>query len=106
LPATDANKQTAYEFMADVTAEGETNAVESVRRAFALDPDTICLLTDRELDKSLVGLVKSLNAGGKVKVHAVAFLYETGGKLLKEIAEQNGGVYKFVSEADLARLSP
>ncbi|MCX5673966.1 MAG: hypothetical protein NTX87_03065, partial [Planctomycetota bacterium] len=77
LPATEANKQTAYEFMTDVTAEGETNAVESVRRAFALDPDTICLLTDRELDKSLVGLVKSLNAGGKVKVHAVAFLYET-----------------------------
>ncbi|MCX5675227.1 MAG: hypothetical protein NTX87_09470, partial [Planctomycetota bacterium] len=67
---------------------------------------TICLLTDRELDKSLVGLVKGLNAGGKVKVHTVAFLYETGGKVLKEIAEQNGGVYKFVSEADLACLSP
>jgi len=106
VPATEANTDLAFDFVRHVIPQGDTEPASAIKRAFALQPETIFILTDGEFDKSVVDLVKSLNAGGKVTVHTVAFLYQTGGKVLKEIAEQNGGVYKFVSEADLARLPP
>jgi hypothetical protein len=46
-----------------------------------------------------------MNAGGKTKVNTVGFLYRTGEAVLKQIATDNGGNYKFVSEADLAGLA-
>jgi len=50
-------------------------------------------------------LCKRLNTGGKVTIHTIGFLYKTGEEVLKQIATDNGGNYKFVSEADLAALS-
>ena len=38
-------------------------------------------------------------------VHTFGFLYRMNEPLLKEIAAENGGQYKFVSEADLATLA-
>jgi len=102
--ATERNRQLAYEFIDGVIPQGETDPSKSLERAFELQPDTIYLLTDGEFDKATVGLVKRLNAAGKVKVHTIGFLYRMGEQVLKQIAEQNGGQYKFVSEKDLATL--
>ena len=68
-------------------------------------PDVIFLLTDGEFDQAVAGLVKRLNADGNVTVHTIGFLYKTGEAVLKQIAEQNGGKYGFVSEADLAKMA-
>jgi hypothetical protein len=46
-----------------------------------------------------------LNKDDKVKVHTIAFQYKTREPVLKQIAAENGGVYRFVSEHDLAALS-
>jgi hypothetical protein len=105
VPATERNKMMAYEFIDSVTAEGETDPCEALRRAFACKPDVICLLTDGEFDKSVPGLVKSLNADGKVKVHTVAFLYRQGERELQKIAAQNNGTYKFISEEALGEMA-
>ncbi|MGB2976598.1 MAG: VWA domain-containing protein, partial [Phycisphaerae bacterium] len=102
--ATERNKQLAVEFIDSVFAQGETDPSGALERAFALQPDAIYLLTDGEFDSAIVGLVKRLNADGQVKVHTICFLYDLGEKLLKEIAAQNGGQYKFVSEKDLPDL--
>jgi uncharacterized protein with von Willebrand factor type A (vWA) domain len=102
--ATDRNKQLAFEFIDGIIAQGETDPSKALERAFEVKPELIYLLTDGEFDKAIVGLVKKQNAGGQVTVHTIGFLYRMGEQVLKQIAEENGGNYKFVSEKDLATL--
>ena len=102
---TERNKQLAFEFIDGVIAQGETDPSKALERAFDSKPDLIYLLTDGEFDRAIIELVKRLNAGGKVTVHTIGFLYKTGETVLKQIAGENHGNYKFVSEQDLATLS-
>ena len=106
VPAKENNKKLAFEFIDGIIPKGETDPSKAIELAFAAGPDkdTICILTDGEFDHSIVDLVRRLNAERKVKVHTIGFLYKTGEAVLKEIARENGGEYRFVSEKDLARL--
>jgi len=103
--ATVHNRQLAFEFIDGVIAQGETDPSKALERAFALGPDAICLLTDGEFDRAIIDLVRRLNVSATVRVHTLGFLYKTGESVLRQIAQENNGVYKFVSEADLADLA-
>jgi len=107
--ATERNKQLAFEFVDGIIPQGETDPSKALERAFASGPELVYLLTDGEFDRAIIELTKRLNTGGKVVVHTIGFLYTKPGtdaeRVLKTIAEQNGGNYKFVSEADLASLA-
>ncbi len=103
--ATVAAKARAYRFIDGVIPQGETDPSKAFQRAFELKPGVVFLLTDGEFDRAIAGLVKRLNPGAKVPVHTIGFLYRTGEPILKKIAAQNGGEYRFVSEADLATLA-
>lgn len=108
--ATERNKRLALEFIDGVIARSETDPSEALARAFAVRPDAIYLLTDGEFDRAVVGLVRRLRGERQVAVHTIGFLYTPPGSvaeaILKEIADQNGGEYKFVSEQDLGSLVP
>jgi hypothetical protein len=103
VTATEDHKRQAYAFIDDVIAQGETDPAEALQRAFAVKPDVIFFLTDGEFDKTIVDEVKRANAGKRVVVNTIAFIYKYGEALLKQIAADNGGNYKFVAEADLER---
>ena len=105
VAATERNKQLAFEFVDSIIPQGETDPSKALERAFACGAELVYLLTDGEFDKAIVDLVKRSNVGGKVTVHTIGFLYKTGEAILKQIAEQNNGNYKFVSETDLATLT-
>ncbi len=105
VPATERNKGLAFEFIDGIIAQGETDPSKAIERAFAVGPDLVYLLTDGEFDRAIVDLVKRLNVGDKVTVHTIGFIYRTGEEVLKKIAGDNGGKYKFVSERDLVALS-
>jgi Mg-chelatase subunit ChlD len=104
IPASDANKQKACTWIADIKAQGETDPEEAIKRAFSVGAEVIYLVTDGEFDRSVVHTIKTLNKVGKVTIHTITFVYKDGEKILKDIASQNGGKYRFVSEADLATL--
>ena len=106
VTATDENKRKAFEFIDDIYPAAETDPTDAIRRAFAVGPDVIYLLTDGEFDRAVVNQVSRANPGGRVSVNTIAFLYRQGEKILKEIAGRNRGNYRFVSEADLATLEP
>jgi hypothetical protein len=105
VSATERNKQQAFEFIDGIPVRGQTDPSDALKRAFELKPDAIYLLTDGEFDRQISDLVKRVNAGGKVKVYTIGFLYRIGEEVLKQIAADNGGQYKFVSEKDLSTLS-
>lgn len=102
--ATPRNKTLAMDFIDGVIAMGETDPARAIDRAFAVRPDLVYLLTDGEFDRAVIGQIGRLNAGGKVRVYTIGFLYTSGEEVLKEIAAGNGGLYRFVSQDDLAAL--
>jgi hypothetical protein len=104
MAATERNRNIAMEFIDSVISTGGTDPVQALERAFAVQPDVIYLLTDGEFDKAIVDHVKRLNVGGRVKVNTIGFLYSPNNEVLRAIAAQNGGQYKFVSEEDLAEI--
>jgi len=108
VSATEWNKARAFEFIDGVIAQTETDPTEALRRALACKPDVVYLLTDGEFDRQVIGLVRLWNAGKKVAVHTIGFLYTRPGtdaeQVLRTIAAENGGRYQFVSEQDLAVL--
>jgi len=73
-------------------------------QAFRLEPDTIFLLTDGEFDREIVGHIERLNRDKQVRIHTICFIYSNGEPMLKEIARDNGGTYKYVGEDDLNQL--
>jgi uncharacterized protein with von Willebrand factor type A (vWA) domain len=105
VKATEDNKKAAFAFIDSVVPMGETDPSKAIERAFAVGADVIYLLTDGEFYKGIPALVKRLNPQGKVTVHTIAFLYKTGEEALKEIAAQNGGQYKFVTDEDLEKMA-
>jgi biopolymer transport protein ExbD len=102
--ATDRNKQLLFEFVDNIVASGETDPSRSLERAFACQPAVIYILTDGEFDHSVADLIKRLNPDKKVTVHTIAFLWRMEGNILQQIAADNGGQYKYVSEKDLENL--
>jgi hypothetical protein len=104
VEATERNKQLAFEFIDGVIPQGETDPSKALERAFAAKPELIYLLTDGEFDRAIIDLVKRLNPDKQVAVHTIGFLYKLSEAVLKEIARENGGEYRFVSEQDLEKL--
>jgi hypothetical protein len=104
VPATVTNKQKAGEFIKGVVAMGETDPSKAFERALECRPDVIFFLTDGEFEPANIALVKRLNVGGKTVVHTFCFLYKTGEDLLKKIASENGGIYTFITDADVSKL--
>ncbi|MCL2641095.1 MAG: VWA domain-containing protein [Phycisphaerales bacterium] len=77
---------------------------KALEAAFKLQPEVIYFLTDNRLDPRTIDIVtKDLNKAKKVRVHTVAFVTNDAKTLeqLKDLAKQNGGRYKAVSEKDL-----
>jgi hypothetical protein len=103
VPATEKNKRAAYDFFDSIVATGETDLSTVLPRMFELKPEVVFILCDGQPDRKVIDQASRLNAGGKVKVHTIAFINNIGEAVLKQIAEQNGGTYRFVSDADLEK---
>lgn len=104
VPATEVNKAEAYKFIEGILPIGQTDPSEALKLAFATGADTIMLLTDGEFEKKVVALIDTLNAGKKVTVNTVCFLYTGGEAILQEIAKKNNGQYTYVGEQDLEKM--
>ena len=105
VPATEANKLAAYEFIDSIVPVGQTDPSDALNKAFQNDPELIYLLTDGEFEKKIVDLIDRLNARkDKVTVHTLCFIYTGGEPILQEIAKHNNGTYKYIGENDLEGL--
>ncbi len=78
-------------------AGGDTNPLPALELALALRPDVIYFLTDGEIPRgrNVLRTVSGLNRG-RVRVHTFAFGVRSGEEMMKALAEQNGGEYRFV----------
>lgn len=98
LDASAATRRSATSFISGVVGGGGTNVKLGMQQAFSgqKKPDTVFLLTDGSFEGDTPGFIKSLNKGRKVRINTVAFVSNSGEVLLKSIAEENRGDYRFV----------
>lgn len=107
LPGTPAAKQQASDFIDHSTSHGSTDPIPSLDFAFEQGVDVIELLTNGDFPDyaALMAFLRRRNADQHVRINTIAFIDpdEDYQKWLKRIAEENGGTFKFISEADLMR---
>lgn len=94
---------------------GETEPLEAMRRALALNPEAIFFFSDGYFDDSVVSEIERANRTVRARIYCLVFdeiLLEDksglpreteGVRRLKRIAEANGGKVKIVSGKDLSQ---
>jgi hypothetical protein len=102
LPET---KRKAYDMVEKISPHSTSNPIPGIRAAFAANPEVIFMLTDGDFpnNQEVRDEIKKLSAGKKVIVNTIAFFdrgedYE---KLLKQIADDTRGTFRFVTEQEL-----
>ncbi len=99
--ATGRNKERYFKFLETIRAQGRTDPQWALQRALQLNPDLVYLLTDGIFPEKMANQMIEWARLHKVKINTIAYVLESGGSLLRRIAEQTGGIYKFVSEEQL-----
>jgi hypothetical protein len=106
--ATPHNTQEAVKFL-DTMGLGlgkGSDPLPALQAAFNVPggpPDLIYFMTDGQFDRSVVDKLRQWNKEGRVKINTIAYLYfdPASERLLKQIAHESGGRYKFVSADEL-----
>lgn len=101
------NKRKAYEFLSGITTAGATNPIPGLETAFKGKPQLIYLLTDGNFpnNEAVLAKIRELNGQKKTKINTILFCdasnIEKGiAELLKQIAGENGGIFKIVDTKD------
>ena len=103
----EAKKQFADLLQKEV-AEGANDGLlgpfeQAFSRAFAMNPELVYFLTDGKFGDGLIGKVAEFNKERRVHVNTIAFVTEEPlykGQL-QQLAQENGGTYKFVPQKDV-----
>ncbi len=101
VPATASQKGHLFEFLDAIQAEGATDPIPAMERAFEVDPDLIYFLTDGDFAPALLERLRELNRDQRVKIFTIAYVSEAGRGLLEQIAREHGGEFRFVSDNEL-----
>lgn len=89
-------KTRAIEWVQTQHATGGTLPQEALRGSLLLQPDVIFLLTDGEIPPDTRAIASQFNTDNTV-IHTICFGSRAGEVILKAIADDNGGLYRFVN---------
>ena len=110
LLASVANRRRTQQFLEDFSPSGQTNPLPALKLAFAQKPELVYFLTDGEFNNlvsyhDVIAEITRLNPGRKVRVNTISFGSHDAEaeEVLKRIAQENGGLYKRVTEEDLTQ---
>jgi hypothetical protein len=96
LPATRDNINQTLDWLKYVECGGGTNPLPGLLLALQLRPDAIYLLTDGKFDPQIVWEVAQAEPPVPIPIYTISFASRTAEKLLKAIANETGGTYRYV----------
>ncbi len=99
--ATESNKRRHFTWVSGIGAGGKTDPTSAMKLALSLKPDVIWLLSDGIFHARGAAAIRKANPRAKVQIHTIAFYSREGEVVLRRIAEENRGRYRFVSPASI-----
>jgi hypothetical protein len=106
--ATPDKKREAVKFLDSLSTSGATDPIPGLDLAFRQKPQLIYFLTDGDFpdNKAVLDRIRNLNREKTVKINTIVFIDATNAdrgivELMKQIAAENGGVFRIVSQNDL-----
>jgi hypothetical protein len=96
ISATESSRSKAVKWIKAQRPEGDTYPEDALTQALKLNPQVIFFLTDGEIPDTTLETVHAYNRDRKTVIHTIAFEYEGGAEILKSIARENRGKYRFV----------
>jgi hypothetical protein len=106
--ATPDRKREAHKFLDSVSTSGSTDPIPGLELAFNQKPQLIYLLTDGDFpdNQAVLDRIRVLNREKRVKISTIVFVDASNADesiitLMKQIAAENGGVFRMVSQYDL-----
>lgn len=93
----------------NITPRGQTNPRPALQLVLRYDPQLIFLLSDNvtgtgryEIDRSeLLSMIDRSSRGEQLAINTIQFMYPDSLDTLEQIADDHGGVFRFITEADL-----
>jgi hypothetical protein len=107
LPADDAMKRRAANFVRNMDAFGGTEHYDALRMALKLQPDVIFFLTDAripQLRRVQLDAIRSRCAESNTTIHAIEFGTDVRAptdSFLETLASENGGEYRYLNVQEL-----
>jgi hypothetical protein len=110
LMASPGNKEKSATFLTTVQSSGSTDPVPALTLAFHQRPQLVYLLTDGDFpdNNAVIRAIRNLNRDKKVRLNTIAFISSADAEaaksfvaILQQIAKENGGQFKLVSENDV-----
>lgn len=96
VTASESNKKKCLEFIDTIEPDGGTDPLPAMKSALSYKPDLIYLLTDGLFRKPIYEELTFYNKDKITKINTIAFEYKPGENVLRKIAEQNRGEFKYV----------
>lgn len=101
LRATAANKRRVIDWIEQANSGGGTDPTGAMQHVLGLKPDAVWLLSDGIFAESACGVIKAANRAARARIHTIAFFDNEGEPILRRIARENEGTYRFVSPKSL-----
>lgn len=93
---TPENLRLLEKWLRRVDCGGDTHPLAALEMALALRPDAIYMLSDGEFDPRIPKLIASRQGGQPVPIHTIGFVSREGEPMLRALAADSGGSYRFV----------
>lgn len=107
LAATIENKRDAFAAIKRIVPSNRTEPIDAVRQGLAYKPDVLFLLSDGDFGEDndrVIRVITQKNEHKRTVINTILFVYDTGGegdRVLRAIADANGGTFKHVTEQDI-----
>ncbi len=96
MPATPGTRTKAIKWIKTLQPDGDTAPEDALERALKLKPQVVYFLTDGEIPETTRDTAKKFNHERKTVIHTIAFVTQEGAEMLRGIALDNRGKYRFV----------
>jgi hypothetical protein len=102
VPATERQFARTRRWIRRVRPDGGTHPLPALMYALSLRPDAIYFLSDGEFDPSATHALRSRNRPNKrlktrpIPIHTIAFVERASEGVMRTIAQQSGGQFRFV----------
>lgn len=99
VPADEHNRAFFEKWIKGIPSGGGTNPAPAMAQALRFQPDAIWLLSDGLFPPYAADLIRNENPNAHTQIHSIAFYDNRGEPILRKIAEENRGHYRFVPPA-------